>query len=145
MSQQFNPKENRVKNLLFVAVLVTSAALAQDKTPRIITAAQASDHVGTVATVCGKVISNHVMDPGVAGYGRPVAFALDGPNLFNMITFGAPLKDDNSLEHRDKTSEQVVAQFMGKSVCVTGKIEKRNNDQAAFIFERDRTKIKIKK
>ncbi len=132
-----------MKHFALLVALVALSAVAEDKIP-LITAAQAKDYVGTVATVCGRVVDSHIMDPGVTGFGRPVAFSLTKAGLFTMVTFGPALKDDNSLENRDKTSQQVIREFMGKDVCVTGKIAKRGNDEAPFIFERDRTRIKVK-
>ena len=34
--------------------------------------ADAKNHLGETATVCGKVMDAHVKDPGMAGHGKPI-------------------------------------------------------------------------
>ena len=61
-------------------------------TPPRIKAAEAKNHIGEMATVCGKVVdSRKIGKYGLGGYGKPVTFDLDQPetnSVFYFVTFG---------------------------------------------------------
>jgi DNA/RNA endonuclease YhcR with UshA esterase domain len=93
-------------SLLFA--LMTSALFAADAIP----SAQAKDHVGETATVCGKVASTRYLDKSEK---RPTFLNFDKPSpnqTFTAVIFG---------QNRAKfgTPEQT---FRDKNVCVTGAI-----------------------
>jgi hypothetical protein len=80
------------------------------------TTAEAGNHIGETATVCGKVASARVDKYGVAGHGRPIILALDKPEpnpAFLILTLPA-----------DAKPPQPDGTYLGKQVCATGKIEK---------------------
>lgn len=79
-----------------------------------ITAAEARDHIGTPAVVCGKVASADYLqqvggEPTFINLGRPY------PNQ----TFTAVIWGDN----RAKWTKPPEQQYEGQEVCVTGRIE----------------------
>lgn len=93
---------------LALAALIIEPALAQKK----LTAAEAKDHVGETATVCGIVVSTRYA---ASTKGQPTFLNLDKAyphQIFTIVIwgsnggkFGAPETD-----------------YKGKRVCVTGKI-----------------------
>lgn len=107
--------------LVFVGLAATTAPLcAQTKkpgrttyTPISLSAAEAKDHIGETATVCGTVASARYL---AASRGSPTFLNLDKPHPNQEFTvaiwgqnrahFGEPEKD-----------------FKGKEICVTGTIE----------------------
>src|ERR1035437_5283310 len=83
-----------MRNLILMMCVtgLASFALSQDTTPRRITAADAKNHVGETAIVCGKVVGTSLPKYGIAGRGKPVSFYLDQPEanaVFYFIAFGA--------------------------------------------------------
>jgi hypothetical protein len=124
-----------------INVLITSActiglaglALAADTPAPRINAAEAKNHIGETAMVCGKVVSNKVLKYGLAGHGKPITFDLDQPEpnpVFYFVTFGS-----------DPEGKDAIAAYDGKNVCVTGKINQTSGH--AFIMAADREQIKV--
>jgi hypothetical protein len=101
--------------------------------PANVAPADAKDHVGEVAMVCGKVVDTKIAKYGLAGYGKPVLFDLDQPEpdpVFYFVSFGS----------KGGGPDEVIAAYKGKSVCVTGKITLASG--RPYIMANDRTKIK---
>ena len=97
----------RVILLLSLAVLVRPA-LAQKR----VSASEAKDHVGEVATVCGEVASTHYAS---STKGQPTFINLDKPYpnpIFTILIWGGNRGKFGAPEN----------EFRGKRVCVTGKI-----------------------
>jgi hypothetical protein len=96
--------------------------------------ADAKNHIGTLAIVCGKVVDAQIGDPGLSGHGKPITFDLDAPPpkpVFTFVTFG--VKPGGFPEAR-----ALVAAYQGKQVCVTGKIM-----DGPFIFAVDPSQVKV--
>lgn len=104
----------RIIVVLCLAVL-WQAAHAQQPAPKRITPADAKNHVGENAIVCGKVVDSKVPRNGLKGYGLPASFYMDEPEpraVFYFIEF-VPGPD---------AADQTKPDYTGKRVCVTGKI-----------------------
>jgi hypothetical protein len=98
-----------------------------------VTPAEAKNHVGDMATVCGKVVDTKVPKYGLSGRGKPVSFDLDQPEpnpVFFFVAFGA----------QPGGTEEVISAYKDKRVCVTGKINMPAN--TPFIMAADRSQIK---
>ena len=77
-----------------------------------LTAAEAKDHVGDRATVCGKVVSTHYAKSSKA---EPTFLNLDEPypkEIFTILIWGSD---------REKFGSPEI-EYKGLRVCVTGKI-----------------------
>lgn len=77
-----------------------------------LTAAEAKNHVGEKATVCGKVVSARFAKE---AKGQPTFLNLDEPypnHIFTIVVWGSD---------RDKFGE-IEVKYSVKNVCVTGKI-----------------------
>jgi DNA/RNA endonuclease YhcR with UshA esterase domain len=105
------------KSALFVVclVLATLCAVAQERKeePKKYTAAEAKNHIGEEAIVCGKVVSTFYAD---SVRGTPTFLNLDKPHpnqLFTIVIWA---------RYRDKFDKPEV-KYKGKEICVTGKIE----------------------
>ena len=99
----------RVLGLALLLVASSTVALAQ---ARHLTAAQAKDHVGEKATVCGKVVDTHFAS---RSRGQPTFLNLDEryPNqIFTIVIWGSDRERFGDPE----------AKYRDKDVCVTGKI-----------------------
>ncbi len=93
---------------LALATLLIEPALAQKK----LSAAEAKDHVGETATVCGNVVSTRYA---ASTKGQPTFLNLDKPypnQVFTVVIWG-------SNRTRFGTPE---VDYKGKRICVTGKI-----------------------
>lgn len=126
---------------LIVVLFVTGLSIAQNAAnapsapPLRVAPADAKNHVGETATVCGKVVDNKIPKYGIAGRGKPVTFDLDEPQpnpVFYFVAFGA----------QPGGPQEVIAAYQGKRVCVTGKINMQPTF-APFILAADRAQIKI--
>ncbi len=115
--------------------LAQSAPSAPSAAPPRVTPAEAKNHVGETATVCGKVVDIPKLPKyGLAGHGKPVSFDLDQPEpnpVFYFVTFGA----------KPGGPQEAIAAYKDKHVCVTGKITAAAN--GSFIFAPDRSQIKL--
>jgi hypothetical protein len=124
-----------MKTLITAGFLLSLSALAFTQTapPANVTPADAKNHVGETATVCGKVVDTKAAKYGIAGRGKPVIFVLDKADptpLFYFVSFGTA----------DGGPDEVIAAYNGKHVCVSGKIA--TNDSGPYIMAADRTQIK---
>jgi len=111
------------------------AQSAQDAPPPRVAPADAKNHIGEKATVCGKVVDTKTTKYGLAGHGKPVFFDLDQPEpnpVFYFIAFG----------EQPKGPEEAIAAYQGKQVCVTGKIVQAPTG-GPFIMAADRSQIKL--
>jgi hypothetical protein len=98
----------RLLSILFVAVLWTTLGHAQNR----ISPADAKDHVGENATVCGDVASTHYA---ARTRGNPTFINLDRayPNqIFTALIWGSDRPKFGSPEET----------YRGKHICVTGTI-----------------------
>jgi hypothetical protein len=96
-------------SLSLICLAVSFAVQAQT---RHLTAAEAKDHVGENATVCGKVVDSHYAS---RSRGEPTFLNLDNryPNqIFTIVIWGSD---------RSKFGDP-EAKYRDKDVCVTGKI-----------------------
>ena len=102
-----NVRRSPLLALLLSLVLATETAAQQR-----LTAAEAKDHIGETATVCGSVVSTHYA-PGTKG--QPTFLNLDKPypnQVFTVLIWG---------ENRSKFGTP-ESEYKGKRICVTGKI-----------------------
>ncbi len=106
--------------LLAVAVLLAAAvwcaapSSGQEQEAKTLTAEQAAEHVGEVATVCGKVASATYAS---RSRGRPTFLNLDKPypdHISTIVIWG---------ENRGEFSEAPERVYREKRICVTGEIE----------------------
>lgn len=98
--------------LLVLPVLLTIISLSASAQTKTITTADAKNHIGEHATVCGKVVSSRYAD---RSKGEPTFLNLDEPfprQIFTIVIWG----DDRSKfgEPENKYSD--------KRLCITGKI-----------------------
>lgn len=99
---------SRLTFILFVIVLLCSPIAAQKK----LSAAEAKDHVGETATVCGTVASTRYA---ASTRGQPTFLNVDKsyPNqIFTIVIWGS---------NRGKFGSPEI-EFRGKHICVTGEI-----------------------
>jgi micrococcal nuclease len=92
-----------------LVVHLTSPALAQSK----LTTAEAKQHLGETATVCGKVVSTRYAS---STKGQPTFLNLDKPypeQIFTVVIWGSA---------RSKFGRPEV-DFRDKQICISGKIE----------------------
>ena len=106
-----NPKRKLLAGLLSFCVLVILGSRVQSQVKKL-TVAEAKDHIGEQATVCGKVASSRYA---ATTRGNPIFLNLDKPypnQVFTVLIWG---------ENREKfgTPEE---KYRDKQVCVTGKI-----------------------
>ena len=131
-------KDTKTKKILAAAVgAIASLALgfAQSTTPAHVSPADAKNHIGEIAIICGKVVDTKVNKYGIAGHGKPVLFDLDHPEpdvVFYFVTFGS----------KDGGPEEAIAAYKDRSVCVTGKIILASG--IPYIMAADRSNIKTK-
>ena len=97
-----------VLRAVLIGVLLSTSVSAQDK----LTAAQAKEHFGQNATVCGEVVSTSYAD---SSKGRPTFLNLDKQyphQVFTVVIWG---------ENRTKFGKP-EEDYKGKRMCVSGKI-----------------------
>ncbi len=100
----------RLRSLVVFVCLLASPSL-QTQTKRI-AAAEAKDHIGDRATVCGKVASSHYAK---SSKGEPTFLNLDEPyskEIFTILIWGSDRKKFGTPE----------IEYKDVRVCVTGKI-----------------------
>src|SRR5579863_206499 len=98
----------RILGLILVSLVVASS---QTQTVHL-KAAEAKDHVGEKATVCGKVVSARFAKD---SKGQPTFLNLDEPypnHIFTIVIWGSD---------RGKFGD-IVTKYIVKDVCATGKI-----------------------
>ena len=116
----------RLSLTLLGAVLICSPLAAQKK----LSAAEAKDHVGETATVCGSVASTRYA---ASTKGQPTFLNLDKPypnQIFTVLIWG---------NNRSKFGTP-ESSYRGKVICVTGKITEYRG--AAEIVSDNPTQIK---
>lgn len=111
-------------------------AVAFAETPKAatISAAEAKNHVGENATVCGKVVSSRISKYGVGQQGRPITFDMDAAPPHRVFTFVSLNPDANSLE-------QTRNFYTGKRVCVSGTINKVGVTPQMLVKEPSQIKV----
>jgi DNA/RNA endonuclease YhcR with UshA esterase domain len=101
----------RLKTLTIVAFCLFASAILFSQTKRI-SPAEAKDHVGERATVCGGVVSTRFA---TRSKGEPTFLNLDQPypkQIFTIVIWGSD---------RSKFGDP-TAKYTAKRVCVTGRI-----------------------
>ena len=119
---------------LAFATALSAVASAQNATPVKVSPADAKNHIGETAIICGKVVDTKIPKYGIAGHGKPVSFDIDQPEpnpIFFFVAFGTP----------PAGPEEVVAAYKDKRVCVTGKIGQPPSGGPPFIMAADRSQI----
>lgn len=94
--------------ILVFLLLAITPALAQ----KTLTASEAKDHIGELATVCGKVVSTRYAE---SSRGRPTFLNFDEPypnQVFTVVIWGSDRSKFGDPETR----------YRGKRVCANGKI-----------------------
>jgi len=96
--------------------LLTSLSL-QGSQVDTLTATEAKNHIGAVATVCGTVVNARTSGYKVTSRGRPTILELDTQDTkhaFKVVVW----------EAESENSATQAADYKGKAVCVTGTITK---------------------
>ena len=111
----------------FVMVLWAVSGLAQTS----ISAAEAKNHVGERATVCGEVASTHYA---ASSRGSPTFINLDKPypsQIFTVLIWGTNRSKFGDLEEA----------YRSKHICVTGKISDYKGAPEIIAYEPSQIKI----
>ena len=119
----------RTRALLIPFVIVLWAALGLAQTS--ISAAEAKNHVGERATVCGEVASTHYA---ASSRGNPTFINLDKPypnQIFAVLIWGT---------NRPKFGDPEEA-YRGKHICVTGKISDYKGAPEIIAYEPSQIKV----
>lgn len=98
------------RSFIFVAVFLSTVVLA--RAAGNLTAAEARDHVGEKATVCGFVASTHYA---ASTRGRPTFLNIDKPypnQIFTVLIWGSDRPKFGAPEQK----------YQNKNICATGKI-----------------------
>src|SRR5271156_5075614 len=114
--------------VLVFCFLVIPIAFAQTKK---ITAAEAKDHVGDRATVCGKIANTHYAK---SSKGEPTFLNLDEPypkEVFTILIWGSDREKFGTPED----------EYKGLRVCVTGKIASYRGRPEIVAAERGQIEI----
>jgi hypothetical protein len=101
----------RLQSFVVLAFCLLTIPTLHAQTKKI-TAAEAKDHIGDRATVCGKVVSTHYAKN---SKGEPTFLNLDEPypkEVFTILIWGSDRERFGSPE----------IEYKGLRVCVTGKI-----------------------
>ena len=115
--------------ILILIVMLPFFGLSQ----KIITADQASKHVGEKATVCGKVMGVKYSS---SSKGSPTFINIDKPypnQLLTIIIWGSDRKTFSD------TPENL---YSGKNICITGTITQYKGDPQITVKNQDQIKIK---
>jgi hypothetical protein len=117
--------------LLLTAWLVLPGAAALDQT---LTPAEAADHLGEQATVCGKVATARYA---AASRGKPTFLNLDAPypkSIFMVVIWG---------NDREKFGAPEIA-FRDRNICVTGRISSYRGEPQIVVTEPKQITIRPK-
>jgi DNA/RNA endonuclease YhcR with UshA esterase domain len=117
------------RRLVILSVIVLWAALGLAQTS--ISAADAKNHVGERATVCGEVASTHYA---VSSRGSPTFINLDKPypnQIFTVLIWGT---------NRPKFGDPEEA-YRGKHICVTGKMSDYKGAPEIIAYEPSQIKV----
>ncbi len=130
----------KIRMLVISLMAGMSLAFAGDTTPAKVAPADAKNHIGEFAIVCGKVVDSKVFKNGLSGYGTPIQFDLDQPEpdpVFYFIGFGPEVAAVQPVE-----TQRSVDAYNGKQVCVTGKIAAAPGGGTPFILAAKSSQIK---
>ena len=119
----------RTRALVIPFVIVLWAALGLAQTS--ISAAEAKNHVGEKATVCGEVASTHYA---ARSRGNPTFINLDKPyptQIFTVLIWGT---------NRPKFGDPEEA-YRSKHICVTGKISDYKGAPEIIAYEPSQIKV----
>ena len=120
---------HKTRALVIPVVIVLLAALGQ--TQNSISAAEAKNHVGERATVCGEVASVHYA---ARSRGNPTFINLDKPypnQIFTVLIWGSD---------RPKFGDPEEA-YRSKHICVTGKISDYKGVPEIVAYEPSQIKV----
>jgi micrococcal nuclease len=119
----------KTRVLVIAFVIVLWAALGHAQTS--ISAAEAKNHIGEKATVCGEVASTHYA---ARSRGNPTFINLDKPypnQIFTVLIWGSD---------RPKFGDPEEA-YQSKHICVTGKITDYKGASEIVAYEPSQIKI----
>ena len=119
----------KLRLLAILALSVAWAALGHAQVS--ISAAEAKDHVGEKATVCGEVASTHYA---ARSRGNPTFINLDKPypnQIFTILIWGS---DRPKFGDPEET-------YRGKQICVTGKISIYRGEAEMIAYEPSQIRI----
>jgi DNA/RNA endonuclease YhcR with UshA esterase domain len=114
----------------FVAGTICWAAVAFAENP--ISAAEAKNHAGENATVCGEVVSTHYAE---RSRGNPTFINLDKPypnQVFTILIWGSDRSKFGDAEEK----------YRGKQVCVTGTITMYRGSAEVVAHEPSQIKLR---
>ena len=114
--------------VLVFCLLTIPSLRAQTKK---LTAAEAKDHMGDRATVCGKVVSTHYAK---SSKGEPTFLNLDEPypkEIFTILIWGSDRGKFGTPE----------SEYRGLRVCITGKITTYRGVPEIVAVEREQIEI----
>jgi hypothetical protein len=118
------------RSLLILAVCLLSIPSLHAQTKKL-TTAEAKDHIGERAMVCGKVVSTHYAK---SSKGEPTFLNLDEPypkEVFTILIWGSDREKFGAPED----------EYKGLRVCVTGKITSYRGHPEIVATERDQIEI----
>jgi DNA/RNA endonuclease YhcR with UshA esterase domain len=118
------------RSLLILAVCLLSIPSLHAQTKKL-TTAEAKDHIGERAMVCGKVVSTHYAK---SSKGEPTFLNLDEPypkEVFTILIWGSDREKFGAPED----------EYKGLRVCVTGKITSYRGQPEIVATERDQIEI----
>ena len=121
-----NRRNGRVVAAAIVCLLLAAAAVADE--PVRIEAAEAADHVGESAVVCGQVASAAYL-PSVGG--RPTFLNFEKPypdQAFTVVIWGSK---------RSRFDGRPESLYDGKTVCVTGKVTEHEGTPQIVVQDPD--------
>jgi hypothetical protein len=119
-----------LKSIVVLAFFLIAIPNLHAQTKKL-TAAEAKDHVGDRATVCGKVASTHYAK---SSKGEPTFLNLDEPypkEIFTILIWGSDREKFGSPE----------LEYKGLRVCVTGKITSHRGVPEIIATERGQIEI----
>ncbi len=91
------------------------AAHAQEPAPKRIAPADAKNHSGENAIVCGKVVDAQIPRNGLSGHGLPASFYMEEPAAHAVFYF-------IEFVPGPEATDQPRPDYNGKRMCVSGKI-----------------------
>jgi hypothetical protein len=105
-----------INSLVFSLILgISGLALDQTLKPKDISPAQAKDHLGETATVCGKIVAVSPNKYGAGSLGWPISLEIDKPDPDPVFIIGV-------MSPKRLKPDEASAEYQGKQVCATGKI-----------------------
>jgi hypothetical protein len=130
--ETFKPMKTTV---LLIVWSIVPLLLSQTKEAQRLSPLEAANHLGEQAIVCGKVVAAQISRYSAGNRGKPITFFLDQPEPNPVFSFVALSPDPAN-------PQQTKEAYLGKQVCVTGKIMKIGN--VPDIMVTDPSQIKVK-